>query len=276
VLFGVLCLGWLPHLAESAALVAERTREDQRVVMRGWANQSLEPGWVLVTDETHKLFNPFWGGLGGPWFDWYVAHDIAARPIDQWRRENDIAYAVLPLGAVRAMQASPEGRAYLGGMLHLKTFQSPPARRGPESAFFRLWPAQHPLDVTFGGGIHLVGYDRAPTDGGVSLRFYWRAAQRPTVDYSVYIHLTRADARDVLAQADGGAGRDGRPTSTWADADETLIGRALTLPIPRGPPAGRYRVLVGLYDSATGARLLTGAGQDHTVLFTLDDAAKFH
>lgn len=88
----------------------------------------------------------------------------------------------------------------------------------------------------------------------VSLR--WRALAAPDQDYTVFVHLADASGRP-LAQHDGPPAAGTRPTSGWRPGDEVLDRHPVWL--PSDLPAGRYRVLVGLYRGATRLPLETGA-----------------
>jgi len=108
----------------------------------------------------------------------------------------------------------------------------------------RVEPA-HPLAIRLGDAISLIGYDL--TD---RLTLYWQATSRPSADYTVFVQVWD-DHRQV-------AGFDGQPAggdypTHWCDAGETIIDRRpLDL---SGLPAGRYRLLVGMYRLDTGERL---------------------
>jgi hypothetical protein len=121
-----------------------------------------------------------------------------------------------------------------------------------------------PLDVEFGtgagSGIRLEGYrwQAGPGANELEVTLRWRAAGHPQGDYQVFVHLLAGD--DLVGQGDGPP-LDGRwPTLLW------LPGLALDdvhrVPLPADLPAGRYDLLVGLYDPATGVRLPTSTGGD--------------
>jgi hypothetical protein len=94
------------------------------------------------------------------------------------------------------------------------------------------------------------------TPGGTAdLRLTWRAAGRPTHDYTVFVHVMDAAGR-IVAQDDRQPAGTTYPTSIWESGEQIEDVHPLTI------PAGRYRVMVGLYDTATGQRLRNLDGGD--------------
>lgn len=261
-------LVFVPQFGADQALLRDRLLPDRRVALRQWFDASLDPGTVLVYRDNHKTFNPIWGGIPHRrWVDWIETDDIAANTAQQWRDAHGVSYAALPREDVEALAASADGRAYLATLLHLRDFFAPPPARGPETAFFRLWRMERPLAVDFGPDIRLVGCDGcaggdAAPGGALTFRFYWQALGRPASNYSLFIHLTALADRAPLAQADGPPGPTERPTLTWDAPGETLIGAPLALYLPPDLPPGVYRLLLGLYDYNSGARLPLAAGGD--------------
>ncbi|MBO9308532.1 MAG: glycosyltransferase family 39 protein [Chloroflexi bacterium] len=255
----------LPSWRDTLALVEERGYPDWRTELRRWADVNLEAGWVAVPIEHEKTFNPFWSGLqGAQWFNWLVYRgDFTERPLTYWRAERGIAYALLSADFVRHADAAQ--RAYLDQMLRLKTFAAPPRRRGPETVVFRTTPIQMPIEASFDGQIDLLGIDLVRDGQAVRVRAYWQAKVQPQRDYSLYLHLTPLDSRQVLAQQDGPP-KAKRPTTSWQDADERIIGDWFTVQLPE--QCG-VRLLAGLYDWASGQRLLLPDGADHIELWRL-------
>ncbi|MEJ2208852.1 MAG: hypothetical protein P8129_07430 [Anaerolineae bacterium] len=129
-----------------------------------------------------------------------------------------------------------------------------------------------PLDVEFGAvagnGIRLEGYRWQAGPGATELEITlrWRAMEHPQGDYQVFLHLLSGD--EIVGQGDGPP-LDGRwPTLFW------LPGLALDdvhrVSLPADLPAGRYDLLVGLYDPNTGVRLPASTGGDAVRLEGID------
>ncbi len=254
---GVLVL--LPQLRQDLIIVWDRSRTDQRADLRFWAEITLDTGPVLVTGANEKTFNNIWSGMPvSRWFDWLVVDNVAAHPAEYWRQERGMSYVLLTEDDRASLQEAETGRAFLDDLLLLREFPERPDRRGPGLIMYRLWPMQTSLDVRF-GPIHLVGYDvedaKLIAGGALTLRLYWQAESTPPGDYSLFVHLTPLDSRAPLAQVDGPPARLERPTPSWNAPSETLVSQLIVLSLPADLPAGEYRVLVGLYDYVSGARL---------------------
>ncbi len=250
---------WLPQLNEDWALVRARRLPDTRVALRQWFDTNLDPGTVIVDESNHKTFNPIWGGIPHRhWVDWWLSDNIMEHPLAEWRDTRKMTYAVLPYGELESMEQTADGQAYLKQMLHLRDFLGT-AVHGPQMAFYRLWRMQHETDVQFGDAIHLLGYDQdttsVKTGENVTFRFYWKADQTPTDNYSLFIHLTPESDDSVLAQVDGAPAVPERPTLSWDEADETLISPSFTVTVPSDTAVGSYRVFIGLYNYVDGQRL---------------------
>lgn len=112
-----------------------------------------------------------------------------------------------------------------------------------------------------------------PTHPGdtVSVDIYWRAVRRPTRDYSVFLHLIDEQGL-IVAQRDSYPQSGRSPTSDWQTAEppealDRLYPDAQVLQIPPTAPAPcTCRLVFGVYDAATGARLATQAGADAVTL----------
>jgi hypothetical protein len=240
--------------------VEARRLPDRRVALRQWVDVNLTPGTVLVDQENHKTFNPIWGGIPyRNWVDWWVTDNIMEHSVAEWRDERGMSYSVIPRYEWEQMTATEDGRAYLGEMLLLRDFFAPPDARGPEMIVYRLWRPEHETQVAFGDAIQLVGYDLSASDlqpeDTLTTRLYWQTTATPSDNYSLFIHLVPTDEYTVMAQADGAPTVPERPTLTWTDPGETLISPQFSLAIPADLPPAEYRIMIGLYNFTTGARL---------------------
>jgi hypothetical protein len=248
---------FIPQLSADLTLIQNRQVPDNRVVLRQWADDNLEPGTVLVGQENHKTFNPYWGGLEGRhWFDWWVGESFTDNSPNGWHDEQGISYAVIDRSQEEAIRTTDTGQAYLAQMLHLRDFGP---SRVPAFVVYRLWRMQYETRIRFGDQILLLGYDqdteRAAPGESVTFRFYWQATTTPADNYSLFIHLLTPDENVPLAQADGAPARPERPTLSWDEPSETLISQSYLLTIPPDIGPGNYNVAVGLYNYQTGQRL---------------------
>jgi len=289
LLLASLPLGWLaqrlrglPRLAWSGLVVAlglayvgsavlssaeaaqARTRPSTLAALATWAMPILSSDeYAILIDPSiyhaklgQRVFTRDRGGYRGDWELWYGG-TLEDKPAAQWVAEG-----------VGYLLDSSLSRADREDILLLRRF--PPAQtnqpwQGPPLVFYRLWRPAHELDGAQLGSVRLIGYDlegEASPGQSLRLRSYWQAEEPPAGQLQVYLHLNPPDTRDVLAQADGVPVQD-RPSFTWDDPTETLIGSVLTLTLPPDLSPGDYRLLLGLYDLASGARLLSAQGQDY-------------
>jgi hypothetical protein len=112
-------------------------------------------------------------------------------------------------------------------------------------------PAQ-PLDITFGDGIRLSGYElkAGPASDSYNLQLIWQPAARPSADYTVFLQVWDGDKQ--VAGFDAPPVGGDYPTSWW-EAGEVIVDEHVMNVSGLSP--GRYRLLVGLYRLDTGERL---------------------
>lgn len=152
--------------------------------------------------------------------------------VDQWLTSHAYASADTWLGPIRLVtytmpqfvtpQVSLSPDAILGDQLRLVTLE---------------WPGE---PVTAGGLL--------------PLSFTWQAVAQPSADLTLFVQLLDTQGQ-VQAQRDVPLTQDGRPTSEWQIGEQTES--RLSLSIPPGLTPGDYRLIVGLYDAATGTRLMS-------------------
>ncbi len=87
----------------------------------------------------------------------------------------------------------------------------------------------------------------------------WRANGTPRTDYTVFVQVLNADG-ELIASGDAPPLNGDYPTRLW-EAGEQIWDRKEFV-IPKDTPAGNYRLLVGLYDPITGARMQLLEGGD--------------
>lgn len=133
-----------------------------------------------------------------------------------------------------------------------------------------------PLDVAFGDRATLLGYDiegctwvelncHVALGAALKTTLYWRADAEMTVDYTVFVHLADA-ANKPVAQHDARPQGGAYPTTVWQRGD--VVADSHTIDVPRDA-AGEFRLLVGLYDAASGVRVPAGTSGDATPLVTV-------
>jgi hypothetical protein len=117
-------------------------------------------------------------------------------------------------------------------------------------------PLRYGPRADLGGQVAFPGYalHRATVapGQGVELTVYWQSQRPMEVDYTVFTHLLDAEGR-IRGQQDRMPVGGTRPTTTWLPGE--IIADPYTIPLAPDAPPGRYRLEVGMYNLATGARL---------------------
>ncbi len=124
------------------------------------------------------------------------------------------------------------------------------------------------------GPLRLLGYDidKTTVRSGetLTLTFYWQAEARPDDSYTVFFHLlgpyNPATGGPVWDASDSYPA--GIPTELWWDGLLAYDRRSLR--VPEDMPPGRHAIEVGLYQAATGERLLTPGGEDHVIVTEIE------
>ncbi len=114
--------------------------------------------------------------------------------------------------------------------------------------------------------IHFLGYN-LPADSLqpgeiLNVTLYWTAERPTTQPYTVFTHLIDNDG-NIVAQQDNWPVQGNWPPTCWKSGSVIVDDYAIQLPADL--PAGRYSLLVGMYDPA-GVRLLADDGRDHIPL----------
>ncbi len=172
-----------------------------------------------------------------------------------------------PDGLVQSWLDTHTGKAWACEFdgVELALYLSPRADPGAPS---------HPLDVRFGDAIALTGYDLEQRSGeaeeqgsrevyqpsnqhpatSVQLTLYWRCLAPVQGDYTIFVHLVRADGSPgIFGQEDSPPLRGTYPTSRWQPGQALADDFEIT--VRADAPAGAYTLAVGFYDPATGNRL---------------------
>ncbi|NOZ48844.1 MAG: phospholipid carrier-dependent glycosyltransferase [Chloroflexi bacterium] len=158
---------------------------------------------------------------------------------------------------------NPAAQAWLG------TLQVP--LLSPEGATL---PAEYAADVA-GTGWHFRGHSRndAPYLPGddIRLSLFWQADAVPQVDYFVFAQLL--DDRGQVVAGLEEPPLAWLPTSQWPASVPIRSQHRLRIPAALAP--GHYRLITGLFDRQTGARVMWG-GDDFLPLAEIDIDARPH
>ena len=144
---------------------------------------------------------------------------------------NGLALGSIPVAAVPAAQAfDASGGLVLAGVTPL------------------------PDQVTFGDSLRLAGYALQRSESELTLDLVWMTVQAPQEGCQFFVHLVDAQER-IVSQFDGPLGRlAGDAPAPDLRAGQVVRQRA-RLALPGGMQDGAYRIYVGAYRLAGGARL---------------------
>ena len=128
-----------------------------------------------------------------------------------------------------------------------------------------------PLNIVLGDNqVRLLGYDldrsRAYPGGQLTVMLYWQALAPFAQNYQVFTHLF---ADEVLAQHDGAPECAFNPTTRWEPG--AIIADTHILALPEMIPAGRYDLLIGMYELETLSRIAVPDSPDNVILLTQID-----
>ena len=121
------------------------------------------------------------------------------------------------------------------------------------------------LELTFGDEVELIGYDlpeRIVPGGNLRVALYWHSLRPVPRNYKVFVHLFAPDDQ-LLVQDDSIPVNWTYPTTRWQPGeyirDEHLLAVDPTV------PSGFYTLSMGLYDAATGERVVVRDGDGNEI-----------
>jgi hypothetical protein len=121
-------------------------------------------------------------------------------------------------------------------------------------------------EIPLADNITFLGYELSPASPGAGetlvVDLYWRADGRPSLDYTVFIHLVDS-AGNQIAGADGPPLSGDFPTVWWREGDVVQDRHMMQIPAEMEP--GEYTLLIGLYDPQTGQRAARLDGQGDAI-----------
>ncbi len=232
--------------------------DDNELVFYWQAQEKIEQdlviGLQLLDDKENEI--AYW--LGRPVKSSYLTNQWHQGEIikDPW--ELNISPNVSPGNYVLRLALYDSADGKVTGVTDLGPITVVDRRR-----LFEVPPLQHRVDAQLGEAISLLGYNliQEPLTGGgrFTLKLYWQAKQSPPADYKVFTQVLGPDGT-VVGQHDGVPADDTLPTVTWQPGEIISDRHQIDFPTTQG---GEYRLIVGMYDPATGTRLsvtnVTGA-----------------
>ena len=136
----------------------------------------------------------------------------------------------------------------------------------PLTRTFDLPAVSHPVSVTLGGKVSLVGYDLSAEEvalgGTLAVVLYWRPLATLDEDYTVFVHLVAPDGS--LCGQDDRPPVDGTyPTGLWLPGEVVADRHTVAVCADGGP--GEYVLETGMYLVENGARLAVDGSPDDAV-----------
>ncbi len=263
------------QLARELPKQLERSVDDKRLVLYAPAPRD----WVAIAPEN---FVPQF--LRSDQIDLnaqLVGYDLPTRELNAgdtlrlvtyWRAEHPAMVSVRVAGLITATLQMPPGEL----LRYENDFALPPTARGEyaitvnqiELARIQIAPRQtsaragdiaHRVDYRLGDSIRLIGYDlpgsNLKPNETLNLKLFWRAERAIEKNYTVFVHVvgTQFNPKQnnpLWGQVD----RPPKiPTTAWLPGE--IVREEYAIRIDADAPPGKYAIVVGMYDAATGARL---------------------
>lgn len=220
----------------------------QRVMLVGWGEGLEQVGaWLKQRPDLGN----------GPVLSWIPANLVPFVPqqvldLDPGSMMQRSSYAVVYTRSAQK-EDSPPTEAYAR--------QSPPLytlrRYGIEYA--RVYQLPRPftqvVDAVFGDGLHLRGFSLERSTEGLELSLSWAVQRSQPGGVFCFVHVLGPDGT-LVAQAD--LPLDDGLFAEWQAGQQ--FGRPLSLPLPADRAPGSYRIVLGVYHPADGARLPVRGG----------------
>lgn len=201
-----------------------------------WLNRQPDSTDVLTISHMITSFSP------------YLREGARATFPDEGELKEGAGYVVVYIYQVQDGNPPPPFDRFYGVRVPLHTV----VIHGVEYAWVYEAPppVTQQVGATFGPHIRLYGFaQRTPVERGETVRFriVWETTGRPAQDYWLFAHLVGEDGQRH-AQVD-------LPyqTSEWQPG--RFVTTELPITIPDDIPPGRYTLLTGLYNPASGDRL---------------------
>lgn len=225
---------------------------------------------VLNAPGQQEVFGYYYGG------DLPVYPLPESRPLDPAATEAALEALAQPGGRVYALlwatdESDPS--RMIEGWLDANTYKALDSWFGNVRLAVYAVPQQTPnrpdrdIDVQLrhpgnGDEVTLLGYSllegRLAAGDIAPLTLFWQVDQTPGRRYKVFVHVLD-EGNHIVGQRDAEPGGGARLTTLWPPGE--IIADNYGLPIHPGTPPGVYRVEVGMYDPASGERLVQPDGE---------------
>jgi hypothetical protein len=201
-----------------------------------WLNEQPDITGELTTSRMIKSLNP------------YLKPGAQAFFPDEGELRDNAGYLVVYLSEVQGGPPRAPSDRFYGEQVPLHVVH---IHGVPYAWIYQVPPeVEQPRPATFGAHIRLRGYNTSgPLRRGqhITLTLHWTTNAPLQQDYWLFAHLLGPQGQR-RAQADVPL-----PTSTWQPG--RFVQTALPLALPADAPPGPYRLLIGLYEPQSSARL---------------------
>jgi mannosyltransferase len=188
------------------------------------------------------------------------------RPLDEAQTEADLRQMIEGRKRIFAVlwatdESDPE--RFVESWLDQHTYKAMDSWYGNVRLVVYAVPAQpaeggidHPLDVTLGDKVRLLGYNLSPTEmmpGDIlQLTLFWQAIAPMNERYKVFTHVVDAHGH-LVGQRDAEPGGGAKITTIWKEGEQVIDNYGL--PILLATPPGDYMIEIGMYGLNNGLRL---------------------
>ncbi len=105
---------------------------------------------------------------------------------------------------------------------------------------------------TLSDEVALLGHRMQQDGGALDVQLFWQALRMPDHDYTVFLHILD-ETGNIIAQQDRQPTGGETPTGSWPPG--LVVSDEVTIRLPDNLQPGAYRIVAGMYDAASGARL---------------------
>lgn len=242
------------HLVGYADLPATAVSGAELPLALDWRRGESLAARFLSAGEPRLVF--YWQDVNGNIVDGASAENAFPLPLERWdrgallsTRQTLIVPPILSAGRYTLTVTALDQAEIYDPLVPLGTIDV----TAPDRVF--TLPADLPSPeqaARFEPGVRLAGYRLDSAGDPLRLTLYWQTEAVLTTRYTVFAQLLNAD-NQVAAQSDSAPAGGSRPTTGWLPGE--IIADAHTLARPADFSPGAYRLIVGLYNPVSGARL---------------------
>jgi|GEM_PF-1709694 len=250
-----------PRLYNIQANINTYNKTYSYATLGNWFIANVPQGARTIAEVSHP-FNSFAGFPGRQIYHAYIVESIFQENFDEYRQRG---YEYLIWDSRKSNSSDqladldqPVYRERLKKTKEVLRITGT-SYYGPDIVVFQLPPIQqNTLYTQFGNAVSFRGYDLdsiqyQPGDQ-LSIRLYWMSAETTKANYIVFVHLSSADAQQLLSGHDSPPANGTRPTWSWA-GDMQFIRDEHIVSIPSQTPNGMYTISIGMYDADTYERV---------------------